>query len=84
LGDVFGDTKDVTGTEDMAGVEDMMTGVEGTTGAEKGAETAKNGISNDIVILVTKTMTRSCREVLQDNCRFCGRRESALVVSYYR
>jgi hypothetical protein len=64
----------------MAGVEDMMTGVEGTTGAE----TAKNGISNDIVILVTKTMTRSCREVLQDNCRFCGRRESALVVSYYR
>lgn len=48
--------KDVTGTEDMAAVADMMTGVKGATGtedvtrvngttrAEKKAETTKNGI----------------------------------------
>jgi hypothetical protein len=57
LEDVFGeDMKDVTGTEDMAAVADMMTGVKGATGtedvtrvngttrAEKKAETTKNGI----------------------------------------
>jgi len=44
LEDVFG-VKDVT---DMAGVEDMMAGVKGTTGAENGAETTKNGIRNEM------------------------------------
>jgi hypothetical protein len=39
--------KDGTGAEDMAEVEDMMVGVKGTTGAEKGAETAKNGVRNE-------------------------------------
>jgi hypothetical protein len=47
LEDVFGDMKGGTGAEAMAGVVDMMAGVKGTTGAEKGAETAKNGVRND-------------------------------------
>jgi|GEM_PF-1040096 len=64
----------------MIGVVDMMTGVKDTTGAEKEGETTKNGIRNQggIVILVIKTTTRPCKDVLQDNFRFCGRHKSAL------
>jgi hypothetical protein len=39
--------EDVKGAEDTTGVADMMTGVKGTTGAEKGAETTKNGIRSE-------------------------------------
>ena len=44
LEDVSGDTETVTGAEVMAGAEDMMSVVEGTTGAEKGAEDTKNTV----------------------------------------
>jgi hypothetical protein len=39
--------RDVTGTEDTAEMEDMMTGVEGTTGAEKEAESTKIATRNE-------------------------------------
>jgi hypothetical protein len=48
LEDVFGDMKDVTGTEDTAGVGDMMTGVgDMMTGVEKEAESTKIAIRNE-------------------------------------
>lgn len=39
--------EDMRGAEDTKRVADMMTGVKGTTGAEKGAETTKSGIRNE-------------------------------------
>jgi hypothetical protein len=39
--------EDMTGTEAMTGVEDMMTGVKGTTGAEKGAESTKESVRSE-------------------------------------
>ncbi len=59
-----------------------MTGAEDTTGAES----TKNGIRSEwgIVILVIKRAARPCRDVPQDNFRFCGRHKSALFARVCR
>jgi hypothetical protein len=40
--------EDVKGAGDTTGVVDMMTGVKGTTTAEKKAETTKDSIRNEV------------------------------------
>lgn len=45
--DVFGDLKDMTGTEDMAEMADMEIAMEDMTEVERDAEATKNGVSNE-------------------------------------